>query len=386
VGRDRLTRATDSRLVGGVAAGIARWLGIDPVITRIAFVVLAMSGGFGVVAYLVLWAVVPDERGTRALPHRVDVPGRSQRAAALGLIVVGGLLLLREAGLWVGDRLVWPVVLAAVGLALLWPGAFDTRPDLFATRRALVRVGAGVLAVGAGVAVFAAANADLDALRDASLAVLLTVAGLVLIFGPWWWRLGRALVEERRARIRSEERAEMAARVHDSVLQTLALIQQHAGDAAETARLARRQERDLRSWLYEADGAPAGTLKAAVRDAVAEVEDLLAVAVDAVVVGDCPVEPRVTALVHAAKEALVNAAKFAGVPSVSLYVEVETDTVTAFVRDRGVGFDPGAVADDRQGIARSIRERMERHGGSAAIRSQPGEGTEVELVVPRVDG
>lgn len=396
--RDRrpqaLTRHSDHRVVAGVCGGIARWLGVDPIVVRIAFVVLAISGGFGVVVYLILWAALPDDRGRRGIAGvRTAVPSRdrSQRALAVMLLVVGGLLLLREMGLWIGDRFVWPAVLAATGLALAWPQAgvegvrIPGRPreTLLANRAALVRIGAGIGAVAGGATLFAVANADLHAMGDVMLAVALTVAGVLLIFGPWWWRLGRDLMQERRGRIRSEERAEVAARIHDSVLQTLALIQQKAGDPTETARLARRQERELREWLF--GGAPSsdGTLKSAISKAAAEVEDLHGVAVDVVAVGDCPVDEALEALAAAAKEALTNAAKFAGVPTVSLYVEVEPGAVTAYVRDRGAGFDAGAVPADRKGIAESIRARMERHGGRAGVRSEPGQGTEVELVMPR---
>lgn len=386
---------------------MARWLGIDPVAVRIAFVVLAVSGGVGLAVYAVLWVAMPDDRGRRvALPHGA-ASERSQRMLAFVLLTLGGLLLLREVGLWVGDKIVWPAVLAAVGLALVWPrsgesgesaGSADRKSAgpgrepsgeaaaggaIFGGSRPLLRIGLGVAAVGAGVATFALANADLHALGDALLAVFLAVVGLGFIFGPWGWRVGRELVEERRRRIRSEERAELAARVHDSVLQTLTLIQQHAGDATETVRLARRQERELRAWLFGGDEPRTGTLKAAVAAAAAEVEDLFGIAVEVVTVGDCPLDASTAALTDAAKEALVNAAKFAGVAAVDLYVEVEPERVTAFVRDRGRGFDPAAVPTDRRGLAESVRGRMERHGGRAVVRSAPGEGTEVELGIPR---
>ena len=381
-GRHGPTRSTTDRVLGGVAAGVARWLGLEPVIIRIAFVVFAVAGGFGVAVYAVLWAVLPDDRGTApVMTFRAD---RGQRAAAFGMIVLGILLLAREVGVWLGDALVWPLVLAAVGLALIWPQA---RPGeggtggIFDGRAAIVRIGLGMAAVVAGIALFAVANTSLDALRDALFAIALGIGGLALIFGPWWWRLGRDLVEERRRRIRSEERAEMAARLHDSVLQTLALIQHRAAGDPEIARLARRQERELRSWLYEDAQPRPDTLAAAVADAVAGVEDMFGIVVEAVVVGDAQLDEPAAAVVDAAKEALVNAAKFAGVSTVSLYVEVEGDRLTGFVRDRGSGFDPGAVPSDRRGIADSIHARMARHGGSAEVRSVPGDGTEVELSV-----
>jgi len=196
------------------------------------------------------------------------------------------------------------------------------------------------------------------------------------------------LREERRERIRSEERAEVAAHLHDSVLQTLALIQRNADRPKELAAIARRQERELRTWLYGDRVAQSnghhGTLAAAVDAMVTEVEELHDIEVEVVTVGECPVDARVDALLQAAREATVNAAKHAGVDTVSLYVEAEPDRVTAFVRDRGTGFDTQApVPDDRRGIASSIRERMQRNGGTVTITSTPGEGTEVQLEVKR---
>jgi signal transduction histidine kinase len=217
------------------------------------------------------------------------------------------------------------------------------------------------------------------------LAVLVAVVGLGLITGPWWWRLARDLGDERRARVRAQERAELAAHLHDSVLQTLALIQSRAAQPREVQRLARAQERELRGWLFgrpEANGDR--TFGGAVEAAAAEVEDMHATSIDVVVVGDAALDERLAAVVAAAREAMVNAAKFAGVDQVQVFVEVEGDRATVFVRDRGVGFDPGAVDPDRRGVSESIVGRMARHGGTAAVRSSPGQGTEVELNMTRV--
>jgi len=214
-----------------------------------------------------------------------------------------------------------------------------------------------------------------------------TIAGLAVILGPWIRRLVIELRDERRERIRSEERADVAAHLHDSVLQTLALIQRNADRPRELAALARRQERELRTWLYGDRTAAAnghnGTLAAAVDAMVSEVEDLHGIEVDAVTVGECPVDGRVDALLQAAREATVNAAKHAGVDVVSLYVEAEPDRVSAFVRDRGRGFDVDTIPDDRRGISSSIRDRMARNGGTATITSTEGEGTEVALELKR---
>ncbi|MGH2687020.1 MAG: sensor histidine kinase [Actinomycetota bacterium] len=240
-----------------------------------------------------------------------------------------------------------------------------------------------MILVAVAVGVFLAANDVVGAARPVLAAIAAMVAGLGLIFGPWIWRLTNELVEERRQRIRADERAELARMVHDSVLQTLTLIQRNASDPVEVSKLARRQERELRSVLYGMGSADGESVKAAAARAAAEVEDLHGVPVEVVTVGDCPLDDRTTALVLAAREALVNAAKFSGASTLSLYAEVEPERVTIFVRDRGKGFDPAMVPDDRRGIAESIKGRVERHDGTAVLRTAPGEGTEWELSLTR---
>jgi signal transduction histidine kinase len=217
---------------------------------------------------------------------------------------------------------------------------------------------------------------------------LLVVAGVVVAFGPWWLHVVRDLVDERRARAVAEERADVAAKLHDSVLQTLALIQRRADQPQQVVKLARAQERELRAWLF--DGQPGGgagsgedTLAGAIGRLEQEVEERHECSVETVVVGDCPLDEDLRALVDAGREAAVNAATWSGAPSVSVFVEVDADEVAMYVRDRGVGFEPGAVAADRRGVSESIVGRMARHGGSAEVRSAPGEGTEVVLHMPR---
>jgi signal transduction histidine kinase len=209
-------------------------------------------------------------------------------------------------------------------------------------------------------------------------------AALFLVLGPLVWRLAVERDSERTARIRSEERADVAARVHDSVLQTLALIQRHAEEPRRVASLARRQERELRSWLY-GDGTTAqgGTLAGALAAAATEVEELHGVRIELASGGDCELSDELRPLVLAAREAMANAAKFSGADEVDVYAECDGTRASVFVRDRGAGFDRGAVSDDRRGIAESIEGRMTRAGGSATVTSSPGEGTEVELLLPR---
>jgi len=248
----------------------------------------------------------------------------------------------------------------------------------------LSQVLVGVFLVVAGVGGMVGAGDGPDAVRTGLVSLSAVFAGLALVVAPWWWRLTRELAEERRVRIRTQEKAEVAAHIHDSVLQTLALIQRNSADSRTVSTLARQQERELRSWLYGTTPADSSASLAAVFQKVGEeVEDLHGVAVDTVGVGDCPMDERLAALIQSTREALTNAARHSGAASVSAYLEVEPDRVTIFVRDRGRGFDPVSVPDDRRGIAESILGRMDRSGGSASIRSTPAEGTEVELVIPR---
>jgi signal transduction histidine kinase len=219
--------------------------------------------------------------------------------------------------------------------------------------------------------------------------VVLVIAAIAVVLGPWWLGIARDLVAERRARIRAEERADMAARVHDSVLQTLAMIQRRADQPQQVIQLARAQERELRAWLF--DGRAPGsldemTLAAGVRQIQQEVEAQHGVPVEAITVGDCELDDDLSALLAAAREATVNAAKWSGAEVVSVFAEVEPDSVSVYVRDRGRGFDPAAVPGDRKGLAESIHARMARRGGSATVRSSPGQGTEVSLTIPRRAG
>jgi signal transduction histidine kinase len=255
---------------------------------------------------------------------------------------------------------------------------------------AAVRILAGVALVVTGIVVVLARNGSLGQLQFALIAVLATLVGVAVLTVPFWLRLVRDLGDERSARIRTDERADIAAHLHDSVLQTLALIQKQADSPREVARLARGQERELRGWLYGPSGygkgkdgeVPGGRLSEALARACGEVEDTFAISVPQVVVGDADLDEPLTALVQAAREAIVNAAKHAGVDEVSVYAEVEPAAVTVFVRDRGKGFDPEMVPGDRHGLADSIRGRMERNGGTCRLRTAPGEGTEVQLEMP----
>jgi signal transduction histidine kinase len=399
-GPSRLRRHRSDRVIAGVSSGIAEHLGVPVLWVRVIFVALAGLGGAGLIGYALLWAFLP---ATEAGARRPST-GRD-RQQAVGLVLLGGGLALAGAALgtaWSG-WMTGPLGIALVGAGVVWREADASQRTRWRSgagvlfgggRTALLRVLAGIALVTSGIAVFLLNQDNLGQLRFALLAAAATLVGVAVLTVPWWLRLMRALSEERRARIRTEERAEIAAHLHDSVLQTLALIQQQSDSAREVRRLARGQERELRSWLYGVQGygkmdhanGAAPAFAAMLHSAAGEVEDTYAVSMQVVVVGDCALEEPLPPLVQASREAMVNAAKHAGVAEVSVYAEVEPGQVHVFVRDRGAGFDPGAVAADRHGLADSIRGRMERHGGTVTLRTAPGEGTEVQLAVARRKG
>jgi signal transduction histidine kinase len=401
-----LRRDRDGGWLGGVAAGIARRYGIDVSLVRVAFVVATAAGGAGVAAYALGWLLIPaGDSG----PARVRIrTGRAAVEVALGtgLLLVAALLAFRALGIWFSDAIVWPLVLIASGGALIWRQSLGGAPErpsgeprvparasvpnraqaaIAESRRTLAavsRTGLGIALVVAAGFVFLQATGALGAARDVLLALLVAVVVLGVILAPWIARLVRSLTQERAERIRSQERAEVAAHLHDSVLQTLAMVQRRAADPNEVAALARRQERELRAWLADRPApGQAARLAAALEAAAAEVEESHGVPVEVVVVGDRDLYPRHEAVVAAAREAMTNAAKFGGGSPVDVYAESSDSRTQVFVRDRGPGFDTAAVPPDRRGVRESIVGRMERHGGRGRITSSPGAGTEVELVL-----
>ncbi|MEA2460912.1 MAG: hypothetical protein QOH90_1089 [Actinomycetota bacterium] len=362
-------------------------------LVRLGFVVLCLAGGFGALAYVVLWAVLPE--GEEPRPMRRVPASPATQLLALTCFVLGGLLLLREIGLWFGDPIVWPLALAGLGAGTIlirgngserWDrmtGRLSSRPvDLVTGRLSPARVGVGALLVVTGMVLVLKASNVVSAATSFVIPVVVTLAGVTLIFGPWLSNLAGQLTEERRARIRNEERAAMAAHLHDSVLQTLALIQR-TDSPQKVAALARVQERELRAWLYGSGAPPSDSLRSAAEDLAARIEAMHEVQVEVVVVGDAPMDDGTEALIAACGEALSNAASHSGAATVSLYVEVESASISAFVRDKGRGFDRSSVPADRRGIADSIEGRLQRQGGSAVVRSEPGNGTEVQMTLPR---
>ncbi len=378
-------RHDDGRVVAGVAAGFARRFGVDVAVVRGALVVLTFAAGLGLVLYAV-GAVLSKP----SLPEG-DQPGEPvemRRTVAVVLVAAGLLLVVRSTGLWLGDAVMAVVVVLVAGVVVLAMVGDEVADEsrlaaIIAGRhaRARVFVGAGLLVVG--LVAVGVADPVSGTVRIGVLAAAISIVGVALLVGPWIARLAQAAAEERRQRIRSEEREAMAAHLHDSVLQTLALIQRNADDPRRTASLARQQEHELRAWLFGGDAPVDASVTAAMGAMAREVEARYDVRVEVVTVGDAPLDEALQSLVAATREACVNAASHSGATSVSLYVEVTDQAVEAFVRDRGRGFDPAATGPDRRGIAQSIVGRVERVGGTAEIVSSPGDGTEVRLRVPR---
>jgi len=391
-------------MLGGVSGAVARRLGWDVTIVRVIFVMASLSG-FPIAIYVLGWLLIPLEGEETNIASRGlgDRRGIVIVIAFIPLLVIA-LLVARAVGAGFIGNFAWPLLISAAGLVLIWRNG--NAGDRTVLRRAAkpfvelfgpggpsllsIRLAFGILLLGGGLSALLVGHPSRTALRPIG-GLVLVVAAIVVIFGPWWLRLGRDLVDERQARARAEERADMAARVHDSVLQTLALIQRQSDRPQDVVRLARAQERELRSWLFE--GRPLGssneadlTFAAGVARIQQEVEEAHGVPVDAVVVGDCPLDDHLRALLAAGKEATVNAAKWSGAPAVSVFAEVEPEAVSVFVRDRGSGFDPDEVPADRKGLSESIRGRMGRLGGEVRVKSSPGEGTEVALTMPLVSG
>ena len=376
-------RSRSDRVIAGVCGGVGTRLGIDATIVRIAFVALALAW-VGVPLYLVGWILLPQaaaptdgmEPAGAALPARTA----ARRAAGMALIVAGTALLVRHLGVALPDTVIWPALCVAFGLGIV---VWRVQPAAGLDRTVAVRIAAGTILLALGIGVIAAANLSLSAVRDGLLSGGLVLGGLALILGPWVAVLLRDRRDERQRRIRADERAEMTAHLHDSVLQTLALVQR-SDDPGRMAALARRQERELRGWLYGSGSEPnPATVRAAVEHLAGVVEDRHGVMMDVVAVGDAALDSATESLVAAAGEAMTNAARWSGCSTVSVYLEATPVGVDLFVRDRGAGFDPEAVDDDSRGIRDSIRGRLDRVGGRCEITSSAGHGTEVRLHLAR---
>lgn len=433
--RPPLVRGGD-RVIAGVCAGLANHLGWPVRMVRIGMAVAALAGGAGVVLYAWLWIMVPtaDESAKRtarrpaspiapavSAPYEglsvPSVPGPRPPGAVpsppaatgglatearrgrftgmrygkeillgTGLLLAAGILIARLLGFDIPLGTLIPVAAILGGAAIAWMQLDETRRAGLVDKTKAdqaggwARLAAGLALVVAGVLVMVSGSGSWEQTWLALLSSVAVLGGVALVLLPWGLKFWRDLEAERAGRVRATERAEIAAHLHDSVLQTLALIQRRAGDQHDVVRLARAQERELRGWLYRDPGKEAGQLSEGIRAAAAEVEDALGHAVEVVSVGDCAMTERHEALVQAAREAMLNAARHGG-GTVSVYVEITDGAAEVFVKDRGPGFDPDSVPADRLGVRESIIGRMNRHGGSAGINSSP-DGTEVRLRLP----
>jgi len=403
-----MRRSVDDRVLGGVCGGLAARLRVGSRTVRVLAVLAVALGGMGILLYMALWVAVPAADETSSIGHRVVGDRRElQVVLAFSTAELAVLLVLQALGLNGLGIPAWSLLAAAVGALVVWRGAsplesarlretLNAAPVIGSTPGKGWRLFAARALVGAVLIIFGISELSRTGnFSGAAFAVLVGavafVGGFLVLFAPWWARTLRDLSTERRERVRAEERADMASHVHDSVLQTLLLIQKSAGDPAEVTRLARIQERELRHWLFNpamlgrrSDQPP--TFAAAMADIEREIEDTYGVGIELILVGDCPMDDSTAALVGASREASVNAAKWSGCAEVTVFAEVEHDVVSVFVRDLGQGFDPEQVSADRQGIAASMVERMARHGGQVTVASAPGTGCEVELVLPRTNG
>jgi signal transduction histidine kinase len=399
-----MQRSREDRLIGGVSAALATRFGRDIMLVRLLFALTGLIT-VGVPVYLVAWALLPmtGEDSTIASRAKTDRTGIAQ-AIALGSVLIVVYLVFNALGANWLSSFAWSVIISAAGLVLIWRNASpeeqvilrqEAEPFLALTSRnrrkaTLIRFAAGAVLAIAGLSILLTGHVGIEALRPLG-GLVLVVAAIVIVLGPWWLRIARDLMLERQARGRAEERADIAARVHDSVLQTLALIQRNADQPTQVVKLARAQERELRSWLFEgrAPGEAHGestTIAEGIRLIQQDVEERHGLPVEAITVGDCELDDRLKALLAAAREATVNAAKWSGADVVSVFAEVEPGEVSVYVRDRGCGFDPAEVPLDRKGLAESVQARMARRGGTAVVRSVKDEGTEVTLRMPRTTG
>ena len=397
-------RGVENAILGGVCGGLAIRLGVRERTVRVLFSLAALVAGLGVLLYVVLWLCLTRADENDSIAQRLLGPRRQLRRVLVGLVAIIVLgLLLQALGAPSLGAYTLPIWLSLVGVIGVWRGASPEErrhleelaksaplagvPGSRTKRSFYLRVILGAILVFAGLRVLRHFGGAWYVASPALVGTLILLAGIAVGLAPWWLTTLSDLTGERRERVRVEERANVAAHLHDSVLQTLTLIERAAGDAEAVTRLARNQERELRAWLFDPQHASshdqARTYVAQLREMEAQVENDWGVKVELVTVGDLELNDDVAALVAAGREAAINAAQWSGAPTVSIYAEVEPATVSLFVRDQGRGFDPAAVPGDRRGIALSIRQRVEQHGGTVTLKSSPGAGTEVELVLPR---
>ncbi|RJN31687.1 ATP-binding protein [Nesterenkonia natronophila] len=411
--RPPLRRASGTP-VAGVSLGLSRHLGLSVPLVRVAFIVLTLVGGIGLLLYLWLWVFTPTEKeptreaAGRGLsgpalvahePHPQDSPesGASNRVQRsldmltsspeilLGgvLMGLGSLMLAQLLGVGIDWRIIVVPAVIIGGVILTWSQLDRTFAAQGDSSRgpggaALWQVTFGTGLVLVAMLIIAGGLVGTGELIAGTIVGAILLAGLALVLAPWLIKLYRTSQVERERAAAEAERADIAAHLHDSVLQTLAMIQKQKSEPAEVERLARSQERQLRSWLYRQNAKATGTLKDQLLSVAAELEELHSVPVEVVTVGESRRRQH-GPLVAATREAILNAIRYAGPASV--YIESTETEDTVFVRDRGPGFEVEAIAEDRMGVRESIIGRMNRSGGTARIRSR-STGTEIQLSMP----
>lgn len=371
-------------VVAGVASAVADHLGWPVALVRWLFVGLTPLGGAGVLLYLWLWAFVPV-----AEPASADDPITRPRSIAEYLLAAGvavGVLAVVLANVGEGWPLVTAIAAVLAGAAAAWTITIDaTDPARQEQTTLVIRMGAAATLIIVGVLLLLARDARPDAVT-AVFAAIMVVAGVGVLAAPAIVGLWTTRMAERAARVREEQRAEIAAHLHDSVLQSLALIQNRAGASTEVARIARAQERELRDWLFAGVQSTEGDLATGLRDLAAQIELDYPVRIDFVTAGGSEAVSN-SVVFGAVREAMLNAARHAG-GDVSVYLEATVDTIDVWVRDRGPGLDLDTIPGGRLGIRESIIGRMSRAGGTATVRpGAGGVGTEVhvQLQVDRSD-
>ena len=396
-------RGVENAILGGVCGGLAIRLGVNERTIRVIFSLLALVSGVGLLLYMLLWLTLPRANEEHSIAHRLLGRRRELHRVLFGFIlVVAFIIVLDRLGIPSLGIYTWPFLLSVAGVIGVWRGATPDEhkhleelvrsaplirvPTTPTKKNLLLRVLLGTVLVLLGLRTLSRLHGYWGGSTSVLFGTMILIAGVLILLAPWWLATLNELSGERRARVRVEERANVAAHLHDSVLQTLTLIERAAGDESAVVRLARTQERELRQWLFDPHrvvGDEAGTYTSQLHSLESEIENDYGVTVELVVVGDCAADDDVLALVAAGREAAINAARWSDASSLSIFAEVEPAIVSLFVRDRGKGFDVDAIPHDRQGIALSIRQRMIQHGGTSTVKSTRDVGTEVQLSLPR---
>ncbi|WP_417373452.1 PspC domain-containing protein [Glutamicibacter protophormiae] len=401
---------SENRFIAGVCGGLAEHLNIPVGYVRLGFLALSALGGVGLLLYGWLWVFTPSADETQADELRswgtrnrslAEEMARVQQGLFSGrdnavslsrwrdALIGAGLLALAvlALGQWAGWNfrwdLIWPVIGILGGILLAWMqiDRSAVRPERKLGATLVIRLALGLVLVIGGLLAILSGTVSVGDLLGGFWAALAIIAGAVVVLLPWGAKLWRDYLAERSNRQATAQRAEFAAHLHDSVLQTLAVIQKRSEEPAAVRTLARVQERELRQWLYGEQHLDAEDVVVEIQNEAEGIEQLMLRDVDVVAVGNAQGFAGQQALVAASREAMMNAAKHAE-GKISVYLECSPAQVEVFVRDRGTGFDLGAIPEDRHGVRESILGRMERAGGSARIRSDQ-DGTEVQLSMPR---